>query len=254
MKKILITGSSEGIGLATARLLAAEGAQLTLVARNPAKLQAAVRSLPGTGHTLLAADLATPEGVGLVAQLLDETRFDVFINNAGAGIYGRFEAISLADQLAMMRLNMEALTVLAHHYLTLARPGDALVNMASFLAFTALPGAAVYAATKAYVASLSEALWWEFKARQVFVLGFNPGATASTFHAAAGATGAEAPFPPAITQTPEAVAQELVRALHKRSKPRVVAGVLNRLMLFWMRWLPRKIGVNIMGGVGPLKG
>ena len=253
MKKILITGGSEGIGLATARLLAADGAQLTLVARNADKLQAAVRSLPGTGHLVLAADLATPEGVGLVAQLLDETHFDVFINNAGVGLYGRFEEMPLADQLAMMRLNMEALTVLAYHYLTLARPGDALVNTASFLAFTALPGAAVYAATKAYAASLSEALWWEFKARQVFVLSFNPGATASSFHAAAGATGAASPFPPAVTQSPEAVAQELVRALRKRSKPRVVAGGINRLMLFGMRWLPRKMGVNIMGLISPLQ-
>jgi short-subunit dehydrogenase len=58
----------------------------------------------------------------------------------------------------MMRLNMEALTVLAHHYLAQARPVDALINTASFLAFTAMPGAAVYAATKAYATSLSEAL------------------------------------------------------------------------------------------------
>ncbi|TGD77606.1 SDR family NAD(P)-dependent oxidoreductase [Hymenobacter wooponensis] len=68
MKKILITGGSDGIGLATARLLAADGTQLTLVARNTAKLLDAVRSLPGPGHTGLAVDLPKPEGVGLVFQ------------------------------------------------------------------------------------------------------------------------------------------------------------------------------------------
>lgn len=251
MKKILITGGSDGIGLATARLLAAEGAQLTLVARNSTKLQAAVRSLPGSGHQFLAADLATPGGVGLVAQLLDETHFDIFLNNAGVGIYGRFAETSLDQQLAMMRLNMDALTVLAHHYLSQARPGDALVNTSSVLAITALPGAAVYAATKAYVANLSEGLWWEFKQRNVFVMSFNPGSTSSSFHATAGAAGTESPFSPSMTQTPAAVAQELVRALRRRTKPRVIAGAINRLMMFGLRLLPRKMGVNLMGGMSP---
>jgi short-subunit dehydrogenase len=250
MKKIVVTGGSEGIGLAIARLLAAEGAQLTLVARNADKLQAAVRSLPGQGHHFLAADLATPEGVGLVAELLDETRFDVFVNNAGVGLYGRFEELPLGKQLAMMRLNMEGVTVLAYHYLGRARAGDALVNTSSVLALTSLPGGAVYAATKAYVSNLSEGLWWEFKDRKVFVLGFLPGATSSNFHQAAGV--AESPFAEGTTQTPEAVAKELVRALHRRNKPRVVSGAINRLMMFGMRWLPRKIGVNIMGGMSPI--
>jgi hypothetical protein len=76
----------------------------------------------------------------------------------------------------------------------------------------------------------------------VFVLGFNPGAT-----------GTAPPFPPTVTQTPEAVARELVRGRHRRRQPRVVAGGINRLMLFGMRWLSRKVGVNIMGLIGPLK-
>jgi short-subunit dehydrogenase len=250
MKKILITGGSDGIGLATARQLAAEGAQLTLVARNAAKLQTAVRSLPGSGHQFLAADLATPAGVDLVAQLIDENRFDVFINNAGVGIYGRFIGEPLAPQLAMMRLNMEALTVLAHHYLSLARPGDALVNTASFLAFANMPGAAVYAATKAYVASLSEALWWEFKPKNVFVLGFNPGATTSSFHTAAGSS--KEAFPDYLLQSPEAVTQELVRALRRRGSPRVVSGSINRLLVWGLKWLPRRLALNIMGGRSPM--
>jgi short-subunit dehydrogenase len=110
----------------------------------------------------------------------------------------------------------------------------------------------VYAATKAYVANLSEGLWWEFRNRNVFVLGFNPGSTSSSFHATAGAAGAESPFSAAVTQTPAAVAQELMRALRRRNKPRVVSGVMNRLMLFGMRWLPRKVGVSIMGGMSPI--
>lgn len=251
MKKILITGGSDGIGLAAARLLAAEGAALTLVARHPETLQAALRGLPGTGHNCLAADLATPEGVSLVAQLLDENRFDVFLNNAGSGFYGRFGALPLDGQLQMMRLNMDAVTLLAYHYLAQARRGDALVNTASFVGFTSMPGAAVYAATKAFVASLSESLWWEFKPQGVYVLGFNPGSTDNNFHAHAG--GSRDTFPAANRQTTEAVARELVAALHQRSKPRVVSGALNRLILFGQRWLPRAVAVNIMGSLGPAK-
>jgi len=250
MKKILITGGSDGIGLATARLLAADGTQLTLVARNSTKLQAAVRSLPGSGHQFFAADLATPEGVSLIAQLIDEIRFDVFINNAGVGIYGRFVEEPLDQQLAIMRLNMEALTVLAHHYLRQARSGDALVNTASFLAFTNMPGAAVYAATKAYAASFSEALWWEFKPKNVFVLGFNPGATTSSFHTAAGSS--KEAFPNYMMQSPEAVAQELARALRRRGSPRAVSGGINRLLVWGLNWLPRRLALNIMGGRSPL--
>ena len=251
MKKILITGGSDGIGLAAARRLAAEGAALTLVARHAPTLLAALQSLPGTGHQHLAADLSTPEGVGRVAQLLDENRYDVFLNNAGAGLYGRFGALPLARQLPMMHLNMDAVTVLAHHYLAQARPGDALVNTASFVGFTSMPGAAVYAATKAYVASLSESLWWEYKKRGVYVLGFNPGSTDNNFHAHAG--GSRDTFPAANRQTTDEVAGELVRALRKRAKPRVVSGALNRLILFGQRWLPRAAAVNIMGGLGPAK-
>ncbi len=251
MKKILITGGSAGIGLAAARLLAAEGAAITLVARHPATLLAALQTLPGTGHHYLAADLATPEGVGLVADLLDETRYDVFLNNAGSGLYGRFAALLLARQTQMMHLNMDAVTVLAYHYLAGAQPGDALVNTASFVGFTSMPGAAVYAATKAYVASLSESLWWEYKRQDVYVMGFNPGAVANNFHAHAG--GSMDTFPAPNRQTTEAVAQELVAALRKRRKPRVVSGALNRLILFGQRWLPRAVAVNIMGSIGPAK-
>ena len=252
MKHVLITGASDGIGLAAAQRLAAEGAQLTLVARTEAKLQAALQSLPGNGHHYLVADLSGAEGVARVAHLIDTTPFDVFLNNAGAGLYGRLETLALDEQRQMMRLNMDAVTVLAYHYLRRARRGDALVNTGSFVGFTSMPGAAVYAATKAFVASLSESLWYEYKSQGVYVLGFNPGSVANNFHARAG--GSPDTFPASNRQTTEAVVEELLRALARRSKPRVVAGGLNRLILFGQRWLPRSMAVNIMGGLGPANG
>ena len=252
MKKILITGASDGIGLEAAKLLAADGAAITLVARNEQKLQAAVRALKGNGHKYLLADLSEPEGVDIVAQLIDEEHFDVFLNNAGVGLYGALPTLPLDEQLRMMRLNMDAVTVLTYHYLLRARSGDALVNTGSFVGFTSMPGAAVYAATKAFVASLSESLWFEYKSKGIFVMGFNPGSIANNFHANAGGT--KDTFPAANSQTTEAVVRELMQALAKRSKPRVVSGGLNRLILFGQRWLPRSLAVNIMGSIGPANG
>jgi short-subunit dehydrogenase len=247
MKRILITGGSDGIGLAAAQALAAEGAALTLVAHNPEKLQAALRSLPGSGHDSLAADLSTPEGTQLVASHIDENRYDVFINNAGAAAYGRFTELPLERQLAIMHLNMDAVVVLAHHYLRQARRGDALVNTASTTGLLSLPGIGVYTATKAFVSILSETLWWEMKDRGVYVMGFNPGGTSSGFHTASG--GHKDAF--ASMQTPEAVAKELVRALRQRTRPRVVSGTLNRLLVFFSRLMPRKSVINMMGQYAP---
>jgi uncharacterized protein len=176
---ILITGGSDGIGLAVAKLLAANGdTRVTLVARSESKLREAVAQLPGTGHDSIVADLSQVEGTDLIARRLAGRRYDVLINNAGAGLYGEFSELPLDDQLRMMRLNMETVTVLSHTYLRQAKPGDTLVNTASFLAYAPLPRNATYSATKAFVATLSEALWWESKKKGVYVLGFSPGVIA----------------------------------------------------------------------------
>jgi len=174
------------------------------------------------------------------------------INNAGAGLYGEFAATSLADQLAMMSLNMESVVVLSHRFLRQAKPGDALVNTASFLAYAPLPGAAVYSATKAFVAVLSETLWWEYQKNDVYVLGFCPGVIATRFHDAAGSS--VATFPRALVQSPESAARELVRALARRASPRIITGAVTRLLVGLQRFTTRKTAINLMGNNAPISG
>jgi len=252
MTDVLITGASDGIGLAVARLLAAsDGTRLTLVARGEAKLQEAVRSLPGSGHDLMVADLSRSDDTAKVALRLAARHYDVLINNAGVGIYGRFAELSLADQQAMMALNMGSVVTLAHEFLRHAQAGDALVNTASFLGYAPLPGSAVYSATKAFVATLSETLWWEYRKRGVYVLGFSPGVITTGFHTAAG--GSVARYPQVLVQSPDAAARELVRALRRRRGPVAVSGSGTRRFLLLMRLVGRKAAITMLGTRSPIR-
>jgi len=250
MKKILITGASDGIGLEIARLLAQEGNQLQLVARNQEKLENVIKSLPGKGHGFLIADLSKKEDAHKIADHISTNHYDVLINNAGTGMYGRFEEMSMEQMASMLNLNMFGLTVLSLSYLKSARTGDALVNIASSLGLSSFPGLAAYSATKAYVANFSDALWWENKSKGIYVLGFCPGATYTSFHKTAG--GESEAFPKFVMQSAPNVAKELVRALKRRKKPRVVSGITNRFMLFFQRFLSRKMVVSMMGSFSPL--
>jgi short-subunit dehydrogenase len=249
MKKALITGASGGIGLETARQLAQQNYQVTLVARNRDRLEKALSSLSGSGHTILVADLNKKEDLSMLVAHLSAKKYDVLINNAGTGAYGKFTDIPLEDQLATMQLNMQALVTLSYSFLQNAAKGDALVNIGSLLAHSSLPGGSVYAGTKSFVANFSESLWYEFKPKGIFVLGFNPGAANSDFHVNAG--GHTSDFPKFVMSSVEDVAKELVKALQKRQKPRVVQGWKNRFMLFGFRFLPRVAAVRIMGKISP---
>jgi len=250
MKKILITGASEGIGLEIAGQFAQAGNQVTLVSRNRDKLEKAIARLTGSGHQYILADLSKKEDAHLVADHIGQNHYDILVNNAGIGMYGRFEEMPLNEQISMVHLNIYSLTVLSHSYIKHARPGDSLVNIASTLGTTSFPGTAVYAATKAYVTNFSESLWWENKKRDIYVLGFCPGVTLTRFHNSAG--GSSDKFPKFICQTPLAVAKEMIRALEKRKKPKTVSGTPNRLMLFFHRFLSRKMVVNMMGSFSPV--
>jgi uncharacterized protein len=249
MKKALITGASGGIGLETARQLANLNYTITLVARNEDRLRKAVASLSGKGHSILVADLTKENDLQELVAHLQATKYDLLINNAGGGTYGEFTDIPLNDQLSTMQLNMQSLVVLSHAFLQNATSGDALVNIASLLAHSSLPGAAVYAATKSFVANFSESLWYEFKPKGVFVMGFNPGAANSDFHAHAGKKVSD--FPDFVMSSVQDVAKELTEALQKRKKPRVIQGWKNRFMLLGFKFLTRSAAINIMGKISP---
>jgi short-subunit dehydrogenase len=151
----------------------------------------------------------------------------------------------------MMNLNMTALTAISYFYLSNAKSGNSLINIASTLGTTSFPGSAVYSGTKAYVTTLTESLWAEYRNKGIFVGVFCPGVTATKFHNKSG--GDENSFPHFITQTPEQVARETVRMLEKRKGPKTVSGFMNRAMLTFYRLLSRKAVVSMMAGFSPIK-
>ena len=247
-KTALITGASEGIGREFALQLSKEGYELTLVARNEARLKALLEEIKSDGknHQSFVADLSIPSDTEKASQKLLSGRYQLLVNNAGRGLYGLFQKSPLSSFEEMMRLNCDTLVKLSHSFLAASQKGDCLINVASVLSFCPLPGSSIYAATKAFVASFSQSLWYEQKKREVYVMCLCPGATESEFHTRAGGDLRKKP-PKAVTQSSKEVVEVAIRALKKRCRPVVIPGVHNKLAVLFSKWTPTRIFINTLG-------
>jgi short-subunit dehydrogenase len=184
----LITGASKGLGTAFAKTLAARGANVILVARTTEKLEALADSLAsqyGVKCIALSIDLTAPDAVQLIERELDTRGLvvDLLVNNAGLGHSGPFLSHDMKAEQASVQLNVQALVGLSHalgtRMATVKRGG--IINIASNASFQPLPYMAVYAATKAFVLSFSEALGYELASDGVQVMAACPGPTATSF-------------------------------------------------------------------------
>ena len=247
-KKALVTGASEGIGREFAGRLASTGYLVTAVARNEARLEDLIKEL-GDGHKYIVADLTHPSGLEKVVEELEKDHYDLLVNNAGYGGFGKFYEIELEKSRNMMNLNLDALVALAHRFLKQAQKGDALINISSVLAMMPFPQQGVYSATKAFVSSFSESLWYEQRSRGVYVLGLCPGATVTEFAGRAGISNED--IPAFMLQTSAQVVSVGLKALKKRKKPTVVSGNFNRFNILLSRIMTRKAVVKMMGSFAP---
>jgi short-subunit dehydrogenase len=237
----LITGASSGIGAALARRLAERGTDLVLVARRAERLEALaaeLRDAHGVGVETVSADLGRPgAGRGLAAEI-DRRGLEVtsLVNNAGVGMDGAFRDQDPDGLGAMVALNVGAVVDLSRAFVgRLAERGDGyLVNVASMAAYQPIPGMAAYAATKSFVLSFTEALWWETRDSGLRTMAFSPGLTRTEFFDAIGTEGYPSGF-----QTPDEVALALVRALDRR---RSVPSALSRAGNVLATSLPRFFG------------
>ncbi|HEX4111730.1 MAG TPA: SDR family NAD(P)-dependent oxidoreductase, partial [Stellaceae bacterium] len=190
----LITGASSGIGADLARVFAGHGHELVLAARRADRLNALADEIAASGRprpAVLAADLQRRDAAATLAADLAERGLEpaYVVNNAGFGLSGRAADLSRDEQLAMIDLNVRALTDLSLRFVdSLARHRGGVLNVASVAAFLPGPGMAVYYASKAYVLSFSEALHRELSSRGIRVTALCPGPVETEFQARSGMT------------------------------------------------------------------
>jgi short-subunit dehydrogenase len=177
----LITGASAGIGTALARVFAAHGHDLVLVARRQEALDRVADDIAAAGHgrpRVMSIDLGQRDAPERVAADLEALGLEpeAIVNNAGFGLNGEAAVLDLAEQLAMIDLNSRTLTDLSLRWLDcLVRRRGGILNVASIAAFMPGPGMAVYHATKAFILSFSEALHRELRPLRVRVTVLCPG-------------------------------------------------------------------------------
>jgi short-subunit dehydrogenase len=247
----LVTGASSGIGEAIAHKLAGEGMDLLLVARSEVKLQALAARLTadhGVHATALAADLSKA-GCGKALLSWAEANgvaVDVLVNNAGFGTYGAFDTIAADADQTMIAVNAGAVIDLTHAFLPgmLERRRGAVLNIASAAAFQ--PGAymAVYAASKAFVLSFSEALWVECRGRGVHVAALCPGAVETQFIDKLGGNAVRKTPVFSATLRADHVADQAIRALRGTAPTRIV-GAKYWFLAQSARFAPRSVVARI---------
>ncbi len=190
----LITGASAGIGAELARVFAAKGHRLALVARRTDRLNALageITAAGGAAPVVISCDLTQPDSGDRIAEALTASGVEVeyVVNNAGFGLFGRAVQHDRAVQLEIIAVNIRALTDLSLRFSDqLIRHRGGILNIGSIAGFLPGPGMAVYYASKAYVLSFSEALRAELAPHGVRVTVVCPGPVPSEFQARAGFT------------------------------------------------------------------
>lgn len=257
----LVTGASAGIGAALAQCFAAHGHDLILVARSLDKLQVlAAQFAAAHGITVVveAVDLAVPGAAARLARQLARKghAVDVLVNCAGVMTQSAFGRMQPVQHQQIIDLNISALTaMLAHFVAPMAERGHGRVlNVASVAAFQPIPMLATYAASKAYVLSLSESLAEELKGKGVTVTALCPGITATQMLASAReANPLLARIPGFLIADVDEVAR-LGFAACMRGDVICVPGTVNRTAMVASRaapkWLVRRLGGLIGRRVG----
>ncbi|CAB4585024.1 MAG: SDR family NAD(P)-dependent oxidoreductase [Actinobacteria bacterium] len=250
MSTALITGASSGIGKELANALAERGYELILVARRKERLAALAKELTSTHKTTVtvyAMDLSTPGSSAALEKkvLADGHSVDVLVNNAGFGTNGRVADENRARVAEEIQLNIGTLVDLTIAFLPgmVKRKSGAVVNIASTASYQPVPGLAVYAATKAFVRSFSEAVWGEVPTG-VKVFAVSPGATATEFFDVAGTK------PAGNLATPADVARVILQQLDsEKPAPSTIVGWQNRIMARVSRIVPVKAAIAVAGSL-----
>jgi uncharacterized protein len=238
----LITGASAGIGAELVRAFASKGHRVAMVARRADRLRALATELSGKGSgapIVIPCDLEQADACDIIAAALSDAGVEVefVVNNAGFGLFGRAAELDRNEQLAMIAVNIRALTDLSLRFADqLIRNRGGLLTFASIAGFLPGPGMAVYYASKAYVLSFTEALRGELGPKGVRVTALCPGPVPSEFQRRAGFTPG---FDSAVLNVSAAdVAEAAYRGL-MADKRVVLPGLGIKIVPFMLRMVPR---------------
>ena len=248
-KTALITGASKGLGTAFAKALAARGANVVLLARSTQTLESLAQSLAsqyGVTCIALPIDLTAPDAAQRVEKELDARGLvvDLLINNAGLGHSGAFLSHDVQAEQGSVQLNIQALIGLSHAFgtrMAAARQGG-IINIASNASFQPVPYMAVYAATKAFVLSFSEALRYELAGNGVQVMAACPGPTATSFF-----DGTKTGMKDKDFDTAESVVERTLVAFDKSEAVTYPGRFSVRVATMLPRFFPRKTVVRLSG-------
>lgn len=251
MTYALITGASKGIGKSIAEELAAKGKNLLLVSRSEETLNELRLSLIQRYNVhvaYLAIDLSAAEAPQIVSNWCTSNNYsiDVLVNNAGYGLWGPFEKVSLESHQEMLQLNM--LTVVQLTYALLPElkkhASSYILNVASTAAYQAVPTLSLYAASKSFVLLFTRGIRLELEGTGVSVSCLCPGPTSTDFVTRAGMSLAIQKKSDTFSMTSEAVARIGVRGMYNH-KAEIIPGLFNKIIVAATAWLPKYVTEKI---------
>lgn len=245
----IVTGASSGIGQELAVRLAEAGLNLIINARRLAQLDELAKKLQSTYAVdvkVVASDVGEPEGIEKIIKATQGLEVGLLVVSAGFGTSGLFINSSLPAEISMLRVNCEALLSLTHYYgqQFVQQKRGGLILLSSIVGFQGVPYSANYAATKAYVQSLAEAIAIELKPYGVDVLAAAPGPVDSGF-------GKRANMNMSMSLQPTQVGVPILNALGRKTT--VLPGLLTKILVYSLSLVPRwgkiKIMENVMAGM-----
>ena len=251
----LITGASKGIGKQIAVELAKKNFDLLLIARSASQLEAVAKELRakyGVKVDFLATDLSANHSAETVFSWVNQHNYQiaVLVNNAGYGLAGLYEEVTLEQNRDMMNLNMITLSEMCQVFLPMLKRNSQayILNIASSTAYQAIPRMAIYAATKVFVLNFSRALKYELNESPVSVTCICPGATDTNFNDRASIPDKARKAAEKVVMTPEDVAKISVDAMFA-GKTEVIPGVVNKLgaVLAWLA--PKALIEKVTAGI-----
>lgn len=254
MKYALITGASKGIGRSMAIALARRKINLLLIARSANELislQTEIKNQYNVEVDILSIDLSQVQAPKAVYNWITEKNYaiNILINNAGYGLWGKFEELDLSAQLEMCQLNMITVTSLCHLLLPILSTEKKayILNVCSTAAYQAVPTLAIYSATKAFVLSFTRALRFELKDGPVSVSCLSPGPVDTGFAHRAGLD-AFNKMAEKFNMRPDEVAEIALKGMFAK-KSEIIPGFTNIISVYANRILPKGFIEKMAAGI-----